>query len=162
MRGVAVSAMTGLGNQRLSRSKPVLGISCSTAVKLDFDGVSFKTVKYWALRTMRWFRLGGFVILKSSEGNYHVVFNRRVTWKRNVKIMSWVAVMSQLPKLKDYVLMQCIKGCSTLRVSRKGDKPSPRIVYRYGKQDGEVRNFLLKRRQIWRILRRMENGEDLS
>ena len=53
-------------------------------------------------------------------------------------------------------------GCSTLRVSRKGDKPSPRIVYRYGKQDGEIRNFLLKRRQIWRILRRMENGEDLS
>jgi len=134
---------------------PVLGISDSSTVKLDFDGVPFKTVKYWALRAMRWFRLGGFIILKSSEGNYHVVFNRRVSWRRNVKIMSWVAIESQLPKLKDYVLMQGIKMCSTLRVSCKGDKPSPRVVYRYGMQDGEIRNFLLMRRKIWGIMRKM-------
>ena len=30
--------------------------------------------------------------------------------------------------------MQCIKESSTLRVSPKKEKPSPRIVYRYGKE----------------------------
>jgi len=70
-------------------------------------------------------------------------------------IMDWVAMESQIPKLKDYVLMQGIKEGSTLRVSPKGDKPSPRIVYRYGKQDGEIRLFLLKRQEIKNIIRRM-------
>ena len=34
--------------------------------------------------------------------------------------------------------MQCIKQSSTLRVSRKGDKPSPRIVYREGESPETV------------------------
>jgi hypothetical protein len=44
--------------------------------------------------------------------------------------------------------MQCIKGCSTLRVSRKGQKASPRIVYRHGKQDHGIKDFLKFRETI--------------
>ena len=90
------------------------------------DFCARKTVKYWALRAMNWFRLEGFIIFKSSEKNYpveldgdivfkynyknyHVVFNHTVSWRKNVHIMAWVAMESQIPKLKDYVLMQCIK-----------------------------------------------------
>lgn len=69
--------------------------------------------------------------------------------------MAWVAIESQILKLKDYVLMQCIKEDSTFKVSPKGNKPSPRIVYRYGKQDGEIRLSLLKRQKIWNIMREM-------
>lgn len=36
-------------------------------VKLDFDKTTFKTVKYWALKTCRWFRLNGLIILKLSK-----------------------------------------------------------------------------------------------
>ena len=53
--------------------------------------------------------------------------------------------------------MQCIKGGSTLRISPKKDKPSPRIVYRYGKHDGEIHLFLLKRQEIWNIMKKMNS-----
>jgi hypothetical protein len=44
--------------------------------------------------------------------------------------MNWVALESHHEKLKDYAIMQGIKESSTLMVSPKGDKPSPRIVFR--------------------------------
>jgi len=44
--------------------------------------------------------------------------------------------------LQKWLLMQCIKKSSTLRISPKKGKPSPRLVDRYGKQNGEIRNFL--------------------
>ena len=132
----------------------ILGISDTETVKLDFDNVPFKTVKYWAERAVNWFQLQGFLILKSSESSYHVVFNRTVSWLENVKIMAWIAMESQIAKLKDYSLMQCIKMSSTLRVSPKKEKQPPRIVYRHGKQDGEIENYLLYRRLIKNIMRK--------
>ena len=126
----------------------ILGYSDTCTVKLDFDDTDFKTVKYWAYRTKNWFRLNGFIILKSSEKNYHVVFDRPVSWTENFRIMSWVSILSKKGKLKDYALMQGIKGSSTLRFSPKGNKPSPRIVYRYGEQDDEIKGFLQFRGKI--------------
>jgi hypothetical protein len=153
----------------------VLGITDKESVKLDFDKTPLETVKYWAFRTLSWFKLEGFIIFlsskkdypveidgnivfKYSKKNYLVVFNRRVSWTKNVHIMDWVAIESQIPKLKDYVLMQGIKEGSTLRVSPKGDKPSPRIVDRYGRQDGEIHLFLLKRQEIKNIMRKIQKG----
>jgi len=92
----------------------ILGITDET-VKLDFDDTPLKIVKYCALRTMSWFKLEGFVIFKSSEKNYPVqldgnivfklskksylvVFNRKVSWRKNVHIMAWVAIESQISK----------------------------------------------------------------
>jgi hypothetical protein len=71
-----------------------------------------------------------------------------VSWGMNVHIMSWVAVESRLEKMRDYVLMQCIKESSTLRIGNKGEKLSPKIIYRLGKQDKEITNFLDKRKII--------------
>ena len=155
--------------------KSIIGITDEEIVKLDFDDTPLETVKYWAFRTMNWFELEGFVIFKSSDKNYPVeldgnvvfklskksylvVFNRKVSWRKNVHIMAWVAIESQILKLIYYVLMQCIKESSTLRVSPKGDKPSPKIVYRYGKQDGQIRLFLLKRQEIRNIMRKMQKA----
>ena len=39
-------------------------------------------------------------------------------------------------------LIQYIKASSTLRVSSKNQKLPPRIVYRYGCQNDQIRNFL--------------------
>ena len=122
--------------------KPVLGYTDTETVKLDFDDTSFKEVKYWASRTMKRFKLEGFVILKSSKNSYHVLFNREVSWPENVRIVAWVSLLSHNMMLQKWFVMQCIKKGSTLRVSPKRNKPSPRIVYRYGKQDGEIKNFL--------------------
>lgn len=57
-----------------------------------FNASLNRSVKYWICRTMKWFRLGGFIILKSSSNSYHVVFNRKVDCKENVKIVSYVVI----------------------------------------------------------------------
>jgi hypothetical protein len=132
-----------------------LGITDTETVKLDFDKTPFKTVRYWALRTMKHFKLKGFIILKSSQGSYHVVFDRKVSWKKNVKIMAWVSLLSRKSKLQKWFIMQCIKEGSTLRVSPKGEKPCPRIVFRYGKQDEGAQEYLCFRRRIKGMMRKM-------
>jgi hypothetical protein len=51
--------------------------------------------------------------------------------------------------------MQGIKESSTLRVGLKFRKPSPRIVFRYGKQDRQIREFLEMRKTINLISRNL-------
>ena len=129
----------------------ILGFTDDETVMLDFDDTPFKKVKYWAQIAMNHFGLGGFLILKSSENHYHVVFNRRVNWAENMSIVAWVSLQSNNQNMLRYLRMQCIKKASTLRVGPKGEKPSPRIVYREGNEDTQIkeyletRNFLKKR-----------------
>jgi len=138
-----VSGLTGK-----SKANPILGYSDTETVKLDFDDASFRIARYWAERTSRWFRLRGFIILKSSKNHYHVVFDRVVAWAQNVRIVAWVALLSHNKGLARWLPMQCIKGCSTLRVSSKREKLPPRIVCRHGKLDRNVENFLKYRKMI--------------
>lgn len=140
--------------------KSTIGLTDKETVKLDFDNTPFKTVRYWAFRTMQWHKLEGFVIFKSSKNSYHVVFNREVSWSENMRIVAWVSLLSHNETLKKWLLMQCIKESSTLRVSPKGRKPSPRIVCRYGKQEKEIKNFLHYRRRIKNFLRKMETEKE--
>lgn len=139
---------------RKLKAKPNLGYTDTETVKLDFDDAPFRIVKYWALRAMKWFKLKGFIILKSSKSHYHVVFDRSVNWEMNMHIVAWVALESRNLKLQRYLTMQCIKESSTLRVSPKKQKPTPRIVFRYAtrdKQNGEISKFLRVRRLVRRF-----------
>jgi hypothetical protein len=157
----------------------VIGITDKETVKLDFDDTPLDVVKYWTFRAMKWFKLQGFDILESSKKeytvkdgekpifklvkkSYHVIFNRKVSWKKNVHIIDWVAIESQIQKLKDYALMQGIKEGSTLRVSQKNDKPSPKVVYRYGKQDGQIKEFLSYRRMAKGIIRNCDSEKETA
>lgn len=79
--------------------KSILGFTDDETVMLEFDNMPFKQVKYWAFRAMRWFKLKCFIILKSSEKCYHVVFDRKV---------SWVFPLSKHKKLTGWFIMQCI------------------------------------------------------
>ncbi|MFX0200390.1 MAG: hypothetical protein ACFFCW_30090 [Candidatus Hodarchaeota archaeon] len=133
----------------------ILGFTDTETVLLDFDNTTLKTVKYWARRAMNWFKLGGFIILKSSERNYHIVFDRPVSWSENMKVVAWVALLSQRRELQRWLLMQCIKMSSTLRVSPKLEKPSPRIVYREGAENNQIAGFLRSRRKIKDIMKQM-------
>jgi len=138
------------------RAKPILGFSDTETVKLDFDNTNFSTVKYWANRAMKWFRLGGFIILKSSQDCYHVVFNRPVSWSQNLRVIAWVTLQAHNQGLLKWLQMQCIKRSSTLRVSPKGDKASPRIVFRCGKEGQQIANFIEFRQLIKQIIRKLK------
>ena len=118
-----VLKVSGL-TQKLNQPKPIIGVSDTNTVMVDFDNTSFKEAKYWALKIMKFHRLGGFIMLKSSTYNYHVVFNRPVSWSENTRIMAWAYLISRKCKLNDYVIMQCIKQSSTLRISPKNSKPN--------------------------------------
>jgi hypothetical protein len=144
-------ARGGIGlTEKLNPEPPMLGYTDKSTVKLDFDNVSFRFVKYWALWTMKWFKLRGFIILRSSKNYYHVLFDRSVTWKKNVHIIAWVCLESKNEVLKKWFLMQCIRESTTLRVSPKGEKLSPRVVFRNSKRDKEINNFLVWRKSIKR------------
>jgi hypothetical protein len=138
---------------KLERIKPVIGVFDDRTVKLDFDGKPFKIVKYWAGRTCKNFKLEGYRILKSSEGNYHVIFNRSVSWTENMQIMSLVSLLIEGKQLKNcpltkYVLMCGIKTVSCLRIGKKREKPSPRTVFKFGKQNNEIKNYLKFKRNL--------------
>lgn len=75
-------------------------------VMLDFDNIGSEEVKYWACKK---FKLGGFLIIRSSERNYHIVFNRTVSWAENVRIVAWVCLMLDHYSLTKWFLLQCIK-----------------------------------------------------
>jgi hypothetical protein len=62
--------------------------------------------------------------------------------------VAWACGESENAGLKKLFLMQCLKESSTLRVSPKKDKSSPRIVFRYGMQDREIMSFLEWRKLI--------------
>ena len=130
-----------------------LGISSDETVMLDFDDTDFKNVQYWAERAMKWFDLGGYLILKSSQGCYHVVFNRPVDWSENMKVVAWVAQLSGKEGLQRWHRMQCIKIKSTLRVGPKNEKPSPRIVKRVRDQDKQIQEFIKIRNAARNILK---------
>jgi len=136
--------------------KFIVGFTDTETVMLDFDGMPFRSAKYWAERIRRRFRLGGFLIMKSSENNYHVVFDRPVSWAENMSIVAWAALTTHSRPLERWLVMQCIKKSSTLRVSKKGKKPSPRIVFSYGTRDRQVFSFQKHRRLIKNIIKRSE------
>ena len=47
--------------------------------------------------------------------------------------------------------MQGIKESSTLRVGKKGNKSSPKIIFRFGNQSNKINEFLEKRREVLKI-----------
>jgi len=139
----------------------------------DFDDTPFEHVKYWSWRAMNWFRLKGFIILESSrkehhpieedgkvvcrliKKSYHVVFDRKVSWKKNLHVINWIGLESGFQKVKDYAMMQAIKETSTIR-----QYPKTRVVFRYGSQDGIVKVFLDHRRFIRETLEKNANLPD--
>ena len=113
--------------------KYILGYTSDETVMLDLDNMSFKEVKRFAQRALEFWDLGGFVVLKSSKESYHVVFDRPVSWRENLQVIAWCVLDSRSEELKRWLVMQCRKGSSTLRVGPKGEKYSPRIVFREGR-----------------------------
>jgi hypothetical protein len=104
----------------------------SSTMMLDLEYMCLEEAKCWAEKTMKKFRLSGYRLFESSERHYHVVFDRTVSWPENVSIVAWVCNELSLQPLTQWFLLQCIKKESTLRISAKGKKPSPKPIYREG------------------------------
>jgi len=126
----------------------VFGYSDDETVMLDMDDTDLKTVIIWAKRASTWHHLEGYIILESSQGCYHVLFNRKVSWAENMRIVAWVAQLSGNEGLQRWHRMQCIKMKSTLRISNKAEKKPPQILKKSGNQKDRIRNFMEIRKEI--------------
>jgi len=139
----------------------VKGISDNHTVMVDLDNMSFRKVKGLAELACKHFGLGGFIILKSSHRHYHVVFDKPMRfWSDVLRVISWIAIISNNPNVWKWVCMQAIKKACTLRVSEKptknGVKPKPRIVYRYGGQNNMIKEYLIFRKCILGIIKQLD------
>lgn len=123
-------------SSHIIKGKGTICFPDKVTVKLDLDGIGFKKVCDTGKRICRKFRLEGYYILRSSRGNYHVVFNRPVTWHLNVRVMAAACYICKFkPSLMKWFIMQCIKRSSTLRLGKKKKRSIPKIVFRYGLED---------------------------
>jgi len=114
----------------------VIGFMTNRGVVLDLDNMKFKKAKWLAQKLCRQYKLEGYLLIKSSEKNYHVVFNRYLTWKTITKI-----IFSQYEALR-WAVFQMPHGYLTLRISRKNGKNKPKILLKIGKTDKLIKDYL--------------------
>lgn len=144
-----------------------LGDHNTDTVKIDLDGMSIIDVKHICFMLMKRYSLEGFIILQSSSStrltkdeellktvykyrmkSFHVVFNRSVSMVELNRILAWLCLRLKNESLTKWFFMQLQKGTFTLRIGFKGKKKRPRIVFRYGCQDKQIKQFLLNRKFI--------------
>ncbi|MEM2117912.1 MAG: hypothetical protein QW386_02710 [Candidatus Bathyarchaeia archaeon] len=114
----------------------VIGFMTNKGLILDLDNMKFKKVKWLAKTLCKRYKLEGYLIIKSSDKNYHVVFNRYLKWKTITKIL-----FNQYEALR-WAVFQMQSGYLTLRISRKNGMNKPKIVYQTGKQDKLIKDYL--------------------
>ena len=103
---------------------------------LDVDNMTFRKAKSLAEGYLRIYKLEGYLIVKSSEMHYHIVFNRYLTWKKILHIIfSTVACIA-------WGCHQARKEKLTVRVSKKNGRNKPKIILQKGKTDKLISDYL--------------------
>ena len=105
-------------------------------VILDLDNMKFKKAKWLAQKLCREYKLEGYLLIKSSDKNYHVVFNRYLSWRTITKI-----IFRQYEALR-WAVFQMQSGYLTLRISMKNGENKPKILLKVGKQDKLIKDYL--------------------
>lgn len=165
--------------QRFPRYNPfpnvVLGDWNTDIVKVDWDERGLVEVKRFSHLMNSRYDLDGFSILESSTKlhkvrsedlskiaysyktkSYHSVFNREVSFNELNSMLAWLCLFTKDNKLITWFLLQLIKGTYTLRHGFKGRKKLPRIVFRYGNQDKQIKKFLDNRLFVLNFLEENE------
>lgn len=113
-----------------------IGFETDRGVILDLDNMTFKKAKWLAERLLKKYRLEGFLLVRSSEKSYHVIFNRYLRWKKITEILFSIYECIR------WAVFQMKEGFLTLRVSTKNGKNKPKILLRVGKQDKLIKEYL--------------------
>ncbi|KUO41359.1 MAG: hypothetical protein AVW06_04555 [Hadesarchaea archaeon DG-33-1] len=128
---------------------PIVGFTSDKIVMLDLDRMNDHTaVRICQYIVKRW-KLGGYILLNSSRGNYQALFDKHTYWKNVMRILfSMVFKYRKNPKLQGWCIMQAIKGLCTLRISNKGKKAPPHIVAQVGTQNRAIKEYLEVRKSL--------------
>ena len=130
--------MKSVLNLPIDEAIPTFGVNSSNYVMVDVDEMDVISVYQLAVRGCEFHDLGGFIMYRSSESGYHLVFDKYFDDYLDVlQVVSWFGIVSHNENIWKWVCMQLIKGYSTLRVGEKRIvgmpvKPSPELVATYG------------------------------
>lgn len=113
-----------------------IGFNTNKGILLDLDNMKYRKALAIAFALCKTHRLEGFLLLRSSPKNYHAVFNRYLSWRKITKIL-----FSRYECVR-YAVYQMMGGALTLRISEKNGKNRPKIVYRVGKEDKLIKEYL--------------------
>jgi hypothetical protein len=75
------------------------------------------------------------------------------------RILAWLCLRLKDENLTKWFFMQLQKGTYTLRIGFKERKKPPRIIYRFGNQDKQIRKFLENRKFILDSLKKIREGD---
>jgi len=113
-----------------------IGFCTDKGLMLDLDNMTRRKAESIAEALMKRYRLEGYLLIKSSDKNYHVIFNRYLRWKTIMQI-----VFSQYVCIR-WGIHQASNGFLTLRISRKNNKNKPKILSEVGKMDKLIGEYL--------------------
>lgn len=113
-----------------------IGFVTNKGIILDLDNISFKKAKWITEKLLKQHKLEGYLLIKSSPKNYHVVFNKYLTWRKITKI-----IFNQYECLR-WAVFQMQSGYLTTRISKKNNKNKPKIILKRGKQDKLIKDYL--------------------
>jgi hypothetical protein len=113
-----------------------IGFMTDRGLILDLDNMKYRKALAITTDLCKKYRLEGFLLVMSSPKNYHVVFNRYLSWRKITKIL-----FSRYECVR-YGVFQMMQGALTLRISGKNGKNKPKIVYEVGKKDKLIKDYL--------------------
>lgn len=126
----------------------VYGFTTSHGLLLDLDNTTLGETRKIAKKYMERFKLEGYLILRSSQNNYHVVFNKYMSWKKVLACLFKIVWYYHYhkhgikPSLTFWAILQACKETETLRVSRKERKSIPKVIQTKGKTDKLINDYL--------------------
>ena len=121
-----------------------IGFNTDRGLLLDLDNMKFHKAFWIAENLMKKHRLGGFLLIKSSNKNYHVVFNRYLSWRTITKILFGMYECVR------WAVFQMKEGQLTLRISKKNGKNKPEILLNVGKADKLIKDYL----EVYEVFKR--------
>ena len=113
-----------------------IGFRTKRGIVLDLDNMTVKKATWIAETLLKEHRLEGYLLVRSSEKSYHVVFKRYLSWRTITKILF------SLYECIRYAVFQMKDGFLTLRISRKNGKDKPKILLKRGEQDKLIKDYL--------------------
>lgn len=114
----------------------VIGFMTNKGLILDLDNMTYRKAKWIAQYLCRKHKLEGYIIVLSSPRSYHVIFNRYLSWK------TVTTILFSLWETIRWAVFQMREGYLTLRISRKNGKNKPKIVFKTGKTDKLIADYM--------------------
>ena len=121
-----------------------IGFNTHRGLMLDLDNMKYKKALRIAESLLKRHKLEGFLLIRSSSKNYHVVFNRYLSWRTITKILF------SLYECVRWAVFQMKEGQLTLRISKKNGREKPKILFKVGKTDKVIKDYL----EVYEVFKR--------